>query len=153
MPYLSLAKYLLPFFAGVVAMWLYHSAVISGIEAEKATTVATQATVVVKQVKQDTQDNDANVSQYLEQITAANQSAETLRKRLDDGSISLRMCRADTIAARVSASNSDAAKDKAIADFAAYRADVIDLVRQGKELDAWVVAAHEFINRNEKSPR
>jgi hypothetical protein len=151
--YLKPATYALTFAAGVLVMGLYHSAAVSAIEAKQANASAKQSTLVVEKTQQDTKDNDANVFQYLEQITAANQSADDLRKRLVDGSISLRVCRADTIAARVSAANSDAAKEQAVADFAAYREDVIELVKRGKELDAWVVAAFEFINRNEKSPR
>ena len=147
MPYLSLAKYGLPFLAGVLITALYHGYVLRGIEVEKATTVAEQATIVVTQTVKDTRENDANVHLYLEQIAAASQESENLRKRLADGSISLRMCHADTLAARVQASNSDAAKRKAEADFAAYRERVIELIRRGKELDAWVGAAHEFINR------
>jgi len=152
-PYLSLLKYGLPFLAGVCVMWLYHSAVISGIEADQSRTVAAQSTLVVEQTKQDVKDNDDNTFLYLEQITAANQAADDLRKRLADGSISLRLCRADSITARVQAANSGAAKDQAEADYAAYREDVVQLVKRGKELDAWVDAAHEFINREGESPR
>ena len=151
--WLKPATYAAAFLAGAGVMWLYHSAAISKIESAKSKELAAQSTLVVEKTQQDTKDNDANVFQYPEQITAANQAADDLRKRLADGSISLRVCRADTIAARVSAANSDAAKDQAIADFAAYREDVIELVRRGRELDAWVVAAFEFINRDEKSPR
>lgn len=147
------ATYAATFAAGVFVAGLYHSAVISGIDADQSRTVATQSTLVVEQTKQDVKDNDDNTFLYLEQITAANQAADDLRKRLADGSISLRLCRADSITARVQAANSDAAKDQAIADYAAYREDVVQLVKRGKELDAWVDAAHEFINRDVESPR
>lgn len=152
-PWIKSASYAVVFLAGVGAMWLYHSAVISGIEADQSRTVAAQSTLVVEQTKQDVKDNDDNTFQYLEHIAAANQAADDLRKRLADGSISLRLCRADSITARVQAANSDAAKDQAIADYAAYREDVIQLVKRGKELDAWVDSAYEFINLEGESPR
>lgn len=147
------ATYAATFAAGVFVAALYHSAVISGIDADQSRTAAAQSTMVVEQTKQDVKDNDDNTFLYLEQITAANQAADDLRKRLADGSISIRLCRADAVTARVQAADSDAAKDQAIADYAAYREDVVQLVRRGKELDAWVDAAHEFINREGGGPR
>lgn len=147
------ATYAATFAAGVFVTGLYHSAVISGIDADQSRDVASQSTLVVEKTKQDVKDNDDNTFLYLEQITAANQAADDLRNRLADGSISLRLCRADAVTARVQAANSDAAKDQAIADYAAYREDVVQLVKRGKELDAWVDAAYEFINREGESPR
>lgn len=62
MPYLSLLKYGLPFLAGVGAMWLYHSAVVSGIRedvaqerqeyAEQSQAVAVKAQKEVAKVEQ-----------------------------------------------------------------------------------------------------
>lgn len=147
-------KFLLGLSFGLVFMGMYHGYVMRGIELADSKQESRQKTAIIEQKDTDAEANDANVFQYLEQITAANQEADSLRKRLADGSISLRMCNADVITARVQAGNSDAAKAKAEADLAAYREDVVELIRRGKELDAWVDAAHEFINRGSKeSPR
>lgn len=133
--------------AGALVVYLWHDAVVSRIERDAANKQAELSARIVEMSKKDEQDNSANTHLYLEQVYAASQEADELRRRLDSGAVTLRMCRADAAVARVQAANSSAAKDQAEADLAAYREDVVRLIRSGKELDAWVASAHEFINR------
>ena len=133
--------------AGAIAVYLWHDAVVSRIERDAANKQAELSARIAELSKKDEQDNSANAHLYLEQVYAANQEADELRRRLDSGTVTLRVCRADAAVARVQAANSSAAKDQAEADLAAYREDVIRLIRAGKELDAWAASAHEFINR------
>lgn len=140
-------KYGGTFLAGAFAMWLWHSHVVSGMEAKDAKAETLEATAVTNAVTNDASQAGANSENYLSQYNAAQSEVNTLREQLRTGAVKLRVCGAQSTTARVQADNSRAAEDEARADLARYREDALHLTARGKEVDAWVDSCHAWVNR------
>lgn len=145
--YFKLGSYAAAFFAGVFAMWLWHNASISLIETKDA-----KKDVEIVTDQRNTAINDGiqagdNSGKYIEELKSAKAENDTLRKRLNDGSVRLRLCSAEAKTAGVQSSNSSAAKDEAESNLARYREDALNLIARGRDLDAWVESCYKWVNR------
>lgn len=146
-PYLGFIKYGAVFLAGAFAMWLWHSHVVSGMEAKAAKAETTEATAVTAAVTNDASQAGANSENYLSEYKAAQSEVNTLREQLRTGAVQLRICGAESATAGVQVNNSRAAQDEARADIARYKEDALHLTARGKEVDAWVDSCHAWVNR------
>lgn len=133
--------------AGVFAMWLWHDSAISNIETKEAKREAAQANATTAAVITDAKDAGENSENYLNQIKSKDAEIASLRSRLDDGAVQLRLCSVERQTAGIQAHNSSAATDAARANLARYQQDAIHLVERGKEVDAWVESCHDWVNR------
>lgn len=145
--YFKLGSYGAAFGAGVFAMWLWHNASINRIEKKEAKQETAAVTQQFNTAVTDTKQAGENSANYLSEYTAAKNENATLRERLRDGTVRLRLCSAESKTAAVQGANSSAIADEASADLARYREDAIRLQARGAEVDAWVNSAHTWINR------
>lgn len=140
-------KYGAVFLAGAFAMWLWHSHVVSGMEAKAAKAETKQATAVTEAVVSDAKQAGGNSEDYLSKLNNSQTEVATLREQLRTGAVKLRVCSAESTTAGVQAHNSRAAEDEARADISRYREDALHLTARGKEVDAWVNSCHAWVNR------
>lgn len=140
-------KYGAVFLAGAFVMWLWHSHVVSGMEAKAAKTETKQANVVTEAVVSDAKQAGENSEDYLSKLNNSQTEVATLREQLRTGAVKLRICSAESTTAGVQADNSRAAQDEARADLARYREDALRLTARGKEVDSWVNSCHAWVNR------
>lgn len=135
------------FAAGAAGAFLWHAYVMRGHELELAEERSKKQRVVIEYREKEAANNGANVAEYLEGLENARKENERLKRSLDDGSIKLRLCLADSTVRAVEAGNSRTLEEQARADNARLREDILHLVDEARRLDAWVESAHEWVNR------
>lgn len=140
-------RYAATFLAGVFAMWLWHNASINRIEKNEAKEETKQVEQVAQTAINDGIQAGANTNEYLQKFNKANAENATLRGKLNDGSVRLRICQAESKTIGVQSANTSAALNEASADIARYTEDALYLEKRGKEVDAWIDSAHSWINR------
>lgn len=140
-------RYGVAFISGVFVMWLWHNASINRIEKNEAKEETKQVEQVAQTAINDGIQAGANTNEYLQKFNKANAENTALRGKLNDGSVRLRICQAESKTIAVQNANTSAALNQASADIARYTEDALYLEKRGKEVDAWIDSAHSWINR------
>jgi hypothetical protein len=140
-------RYGAPFLAGVLLTLLWHGFVMRGVENDQLTTQVVQAEQKIVYIDREVNSNDDNAAQYLAELDKARKESDSLRAGLAAGSVAIRVCRADATTAIMRADSAGALAEATAADNAKLERLVVSLLEHAERNDAWMKAAHEFMNR------